>query len=83
MPSSVAGEGKPIGGAQTGNPNHPNVAAHVALEKASINIPDIYHADGFDFFGTKAFDNKLQQYSTHTSGETRGGEGEKLWSNLP
>ena len=47
-----------------GTPNHHNVATHVALEGVSINIPDIYHAEGFDFSGTKAFDVKNNYRST-------------------
>ncbi len=48
----------------TGEPNHHNVATHVALEATSINIPDIYNAEGFDFSGTKAFDIKNNYRST-------------------
>jgi len=40
----------------TGEPNHTNVATHCALTGESINIADAYAADGFDFSGTKAFD---------------------------
>jgi sigma-B regulation protein RsbU (phosphoserine phosphatase) len=39
-------------------PNHHNVATYVALEGQSINIPDVYHADGFDFSATQAFDER-------------------------
>jgi HD-GYP domain-containing protein (c-di-GMP phosphodiesterase class II) len=39
-----------------GEPNNKMIAAHVALEGKSINIPDAYEAKGFDFSGTKAFD---------------------------
>jgi GAF domain-containing protein len=42
----------------TGAPNHHNVAVHAALTRKTINIPDAYHAEGFDFSGTKAFDEK-------------------------
>jgi HD-GYP domain-containing protein (c-di-GMP phosphodiesterase class II) len=42
----------------TGQPNHKNVASAAALLKRSVNIPDAYHAAGFDFSGTKAFDTK-------------------------
>jgi HD-GYP domain-containing protein (c-di-GMP phosphodiesterase class II) len=42
----------------TGQPNHKNVATAAALLKRSVNIPDAYHAAGFDFTGTKAFDAK-------------------------
>lgn len=37
-------------------PNHNNVATHVALSGLVSNIPDAYHADGFDFSGTRKFD---------------------------
>lgn len=40
----------------TGQPNHHNVATHAALTGRSINIPDVYVADGFDFALTRAFD---------------------------
>ncbi len=43
--------------------NHTNVSAHVALTGQSINIPDVYEADGFDFSGTKAFDNQTKYRS--------------------
>jgi sigma-B regulation protein RsbU (phosphoserine phosphatase) len=42
----------------TGEPNHHNVATHVALTGKSINIPDIYEAEGFDFSATKVFDQQ-------------------------
>ena len=42
----------------TGQPNHKNVASAAALLRRSVNIPDAYHAAGFDFSGTKAFDQK-------------------------
>ncbi|MBF0453546.1 MAG: GAF domain-containing protein [Magnetococcales bacterium] len=40
-----------------GVPNKQMIAAYVALEERSINIPDAYEAKGFDFSGTKAFDS--------------------------
>ncbi|GAA0581018.1 HD domain-containing phosphohydrolase [Caenispirillum bisanense] len=46
----------PLFNPQTGQPNHNNVATHVALTGASINIDDAYEAEGFDFSGTKKFD---------------------------
>lgn len=46
----------PLMNPDTGEPNHHNVATYVALTGHSINIPDAYQADGFDFSGTKAFD---------------------------
>jgi HD-GYP domain-containing protein (c-di-GMP phosphodiesterase class II) len=42
----------------TGEPNYANNATAVALRKKSINIPDAYDADEFDFSGTKAFDTR-------------------------
>jgi GAF domain-containing protein len=42
----------------TGVANHHNVAVHAALTRKPINISDAYHAKGFDFSGTKAFDQK-------------------------
>ena len=50
----------------TGEPNHHNVCTHVALNGQSISIPDIYHAEEFDFSGAKAFDrqNKYRSIST-------------------
>ncbi len=41
-----------------GNPNNTMVAAHAAIHKKTINIPDAYIAEGFDFAGTRAFDIK-------------------------
>ena len=40
------------------NENHTNVSAHVALTGQTVNIPDVYKAEGFDFSGTKAFDKQ-------------------------
>ncbi len=39
-----------------GEPNHRNVASHVALTGETQNIPDAYEAEGFDFTGAKNFD---------------------------
>ncbi|MFA6499666.1 MAG: HD domain-containing phosphohydrolase, partial [Desulfurivibrionaceae bacterium] len=36
--------------------NHHNVSAHCALTGESINISDVYDAEGFDFQGTRDFD---------------------------
>jgi len=41
-----------------GKPNHSMIAAHVALTGETVNIPDAYATDGFDFSGTRAFDSK-------------------------
>lgn len=48
--------GLPMYNPETGEPNHNNVATHVALTGLSINIEDAYTAQGFDFSGTKKFD---------------------------
>ena len=41
---------------ETGNPNHRNVATYVALTGKSVNIPDAYETEEFDFTGTRKFD---------------------------
>ncbi|MGH8765582.1 MAG: GAF and HD-GYP domain-containing protein [Burkholderiales bacterium] len=41
-----------------GSPNHSMVAAYVALTGKTVNIPDAYTAEGFDFSGTRNFDKK-------------------------
>jgi HD-GYP domain-containing protein (c-di-GMP phosphodiesterase class II) len=41
-----------------GKPNHNMVAAYAALTGKTVNIADAYSAEGFDFAGTRAFDNK-------------------------
>ncbi|HEX7052618.1 MAG TPA: HD domain-containing phosphohydrolase [Burkholderiales bacterium] len=41
-----------------GKPNHSNVSAYVALNGTTVNIPDAYTAEGFDFTGTRGFDAK-------------------------
>lgn len=38
-------------------PNHSNVSSSVALTGKTINIPDVYQAQGFDFNGTRQYDN--------------------------
>jgi HD-GYP domain-containing protein (c-di-GMP phosphodiesterase class II) len=40
------------------------VAAHVALTGHTVNIPDAYTAEGFDFTGTRNFDKKTGYRST-------------------
>ena len=42
--------------ADTGAPNFNNVSAAAALTKKTITIEDAYTAEGFDFSGTKKFD---------------------------
>ena len=41
---------------ETREPNYKNVSAAAALSKKAINIEDAYTAEGFDFSGTKKFD---------------------------
>lgn len=41
-----------------GKPNHAMVVSHAALSGETVNIPDAYMAEGFDFSGTKKFDTK-------------------------
>jgi HD-GYP domain-containing protein (c-di-GMP phosphodiesterase class II) len=48
-----------------GNPNHAMVVSHAALTGETINIPDAYAADGFDFSGTKRYDAK-HGYRSHS-----------------
>ncbi len=42
----------------TGSPNRANVASCAALDKRSYNIADAYEATGFDFAGTRTFDER-------------------------
>jgi hypothetical protein len=41
-----------------GRPNDSLVAAHAAVHDRTVNIADAYSADGFDFSGTRAFDER-------------------------
>jgi HD-GYP domain-containing protein (c-di-GMP phosphodiesterase class II) len=41
-----------------GRPNHATVVSHTALSGETVNIPDAYTAQGYDFSGTKKFDAK-------------------------
>ena len=43
---------------EAGKPNHAMVVSHAALSGETVNIPDAYTAEGFDFSGTKKFDAK-------------------------
>jgi len=54
----------PLNDALTGRPNHHNVATHAALSGETVNIPDAYRAEGFDFSGTQAFDRNTGYHST-------------------
>ena len=49
---------------QTGQANHHNVSTCAALQNQTINVPDVYTAGGFDFSGTKAFDQKHNYHTT-------------------
>lgn len=44
--------------AQDGSSNDTMVVAHAALSGQTINIADAYAAEGFDFSGTRAFDQR-------------------------
>ncbi|MCK5445078.1 MAG: GAF domain-containing protein [Rhodospirillaceae bacterium] len=46
----------PLHNPETGEPNHKNIATHVALTGNTVNIPDAYQSTKFDFSGTKKFD---------------------------
>ena len=46
-------------------PNHANVSSYVALTGESVNVPDVYQAEKFDFEGPKKFD-KLTGYRTRS-----------------
>lgn len=41
---------------KNGQENHSNVVSHSVLTGNTINIADAYHEDGFDFSGTRKFD---------------------------
>lgn len=43
---------------EDGSENRSNVVSYAALTRQRINIADAYEAEGFDFSGTKAFDEK-------------------------
>jgi HD-GYP domain-containing protein (c-di-GMP phosphodiesterase class II) len=44
-------------------PNNCMVAAYAAVHNETINIPDAYAAEGFDFSGTRSFDKKMGYHS--------------------
>jgi len=44
---------------EEGNDNHSNVSSYVALTGKTVNIPDVYEAEGFDFTGTRDYDTKM------------------------
>ncbi len=41
---------------EDGQPNHHNIATYTALTNQPVYIEDAYHAEGFDFSGTRRFD---------------------------
>ena len=45
-------------------PNRHNVVTEAVLSERTINIPDAYSAEGFDFSGTREFDRKTGYRST-------------------
>ena len=49
---------------KAGEPDHAMVATHAALSGETVNIPDAYAAEGYDFSGTRAFDAKNGYRST-------------------
>lgn len=49
---------------QYGNPNHHMVVTHAVLNDRTVNVPDAYDADGFDFSGTQKFDANTGYRST-------------------
>lgn len=48
----------PIQLQKNGAANHAMVVSHAALSGETVNIPDAYAAEGFDFSGTRQFDAK-------------------------
>jgi len=41
-----------------GSSNHANVSAYAAITGTVVNISDVYHAEGFNFEGTRKFDSE-------------------------
>lgn len=48
---------------EDGSENRSNVVSYAALTRKRINIADAYEAEGFDFSGTKSFDEKTRYRS--------------------
>ena len=48
-----------------GRPNRSYVATRLAIDGRSINVPDVYRAENFNFSGTRAFDQQTG-YHTHS-----------------
>lgn len=49
---------------QKGKPNQEMVVTYAVLNDTTVNIPDAYNADGFDFSGTQKFDRSTGYRST-------------------
>ena len=47
-----------------GRPNLSNIASYAVLKDETVNIADAYSAQGFDFSGTRAFDERTGYRST-------------------
>lgn len=43
---------------EDGTPNYSNVSSYAALSGEVVNIPDVYHAEQFNFEGTRRFDSE-------------------------
>jgi HD-GYP domain-containing protein (c-di-GMP phosphodiesterase class II) len=43
---------------ESGAPNNSMVAAYAAIQQKTVNIADAYEAEGFDFSGTRKFDER-------------------------
>lgn len=56
----------PLYDRHTGEANHHSVATHVTLTGETINIPNIYENEDFDFSSTRWFDNHNQYRSIST-----------------
>lgn len=48
----------------TGEPNRQNIATYAALCGDSVNVPDAYQTEDFDFSGTREFDARIGYRST-------------------
>ncbi|MBS35807.1 MAG: phosphohydrolase [Thiotrichales bacterium] len=49
---------------ESGEPNNKNIAACAAVSGETVNVPDAYDAEEFDFSGTREFDRKTGYRST-------------------
>ncbi|MDO9010968.1 MAG: HD domain-containing phosphohydrolase [Gallionella sp.] len=47
----------------SGKPNHAMVVCHAVLSRETVNIPDAYKAQDYDFTGTRNFDAKTGYHS--------------------